>query len=329
MLINEAFQTFLEHLSGQSESNRRNYRMRLKRFLDANGTRPLVDLSAADVNRWHEGLQQRGYQEATLAGYRQALKAFMNYCLRRGWIDCSPAGHLKIGSFISKQHKLPAETAVTAAETIAYGWLRFGNTTQLRDALMFLLSVQSGPRLREIRELRLSEVTFALERGPDANGIYQVRSHGKTGEILVRFDEAVAAGLHRWLEKRPPTQIDRLFVGLRPTVTKSDPEPRIRPLSRSGATKAYERISEAAGLKRTILSHALRHRLGHNATKQYGAKIAAHLLNHKDADTAATAIAFYHHPDQDDISRAAAEMAASSQEAALANTFFQRAKRGD
>ena len=35
-----------------------------------------------------------------------------------------------------------------------------------------------------------------------------------------------------------------------------------------------------------------------------GPKVAAMLLNHRDAATAATAIAFYHHPDEMDVSRA-------------------------
>ena len=43
-------------------------------------------------------------------------------------------------------------------------------------------------------------------------------------------------------------------------------------------------------------------------TRQYGPKVAAMLLNHSDVATAATAIAFYHHPDEDDVSRAAAQI---------------------
>lgn len=323
MIINDAFDIFLENLRGQSQANRRNYQLRLRLFLDQYGQRPVAAVTAADVNRWHDVLQQRGYREATLAGYRQALKAFFNYIQQSGWIDRSPAEHLKIGSFVSRQHKLPSETAVTKGEMIAYGWLKVGNPVQLRDGLVFLLSIQSGPRLREIQELRLSDVERALDRGANDTGIYEVTSTGKTGEILVRFNETVAVGLRRWFGVRPSVKIDCLFVGLRPVKTKHDPELRIRPLSRSGITKSYERISQAAGLGHNILSHALRHRLGHNAMKRYGAKITAHLLNHRDAETAATAIAFYHHPDDEDIAQAAAEMAKMHEEELIAD-FFRR-----
>ena len=38
--------------------------------------------------------------------------------------------------------------------------------------------------------------------------------------------------------------------------------------------------------------------------RRYGPKVAAIILNHRDWQSAATAIAFYHHPDEADASLA-------------------------
>jgi hypothetical protein len=68
------------------------------------------------------------------------------------------------------------------------------------------------------------------------------------------------------------------------------------------------RLAKEAGVPRPIYTHALRHRIGDLTTQRHGPKVAALLLNHRDANTAATAIAFYHHPDELDVSRAVGQL---------------------
>lgn len=99
MLLEDRFSEFIETCRGQSECNRRNYRQRLSGFLAVHGAKPASACTPADVNTWHRELQKRGLAPATLAGYRQALKAFFNYCVQVGDIPRSPAAHLTIGSF--------------------------------------------------------------------------------------------------------------------------------------------------------------------------------------------------------------------------------------
>lgn len=308
MNLNQCFQDFLENLTGRSKMTRRNYRSRLRLFLQEHGEKSPQDITQADVNRWHDVIESRGYREATKAGYRQALKAFFNYCRRAGLIDVSPARHIKVGSWISKRPKLPPEADVQRAAAVARTWLQSNDPVQIRDGLIFLLSMGSGPRIGEIRELRKSEVEDALRRGPDAHGIYRATSYGKTKEVVIRFGQTVADGFRRWLAVRAQeARVDCCFVGTKPTKAKGDPEYRYRPLNRAAATKSYKRVAKAAGIEKPILSHALRHRLGHRTTKEHGPKVAAMILNHKDSHTAATAIAFYHHPDEDDVARAVSD----------------------
>jgi len=305
MLLEDRFREFLETCRGQSESNRRNYERRLKRFLDLHGGKPPGAITAADINAWHRELQRRGLAPATLAGYRQALKALFNYCVEMGDVARSPAAHLKIGSFAtSRNDKLPQESHVQQVTVLARAWTHSDSPREIRDGLIWLLSLQSGPRLSEIRNLLLADVQASLERGPDPHGVFRVATTGKTGRVQIRFAGEVAQAFQVWLAARPSTRARQCFVATRPTAVVDGAGVDFGPLTRSAATRIYQRICATAGVHPPILSHALRHRLGHLTTRQFGPKVAAILLNHRDWHRSATAIAFYHHPDEEDASRA-------------------------
>jgi len=172
----------------------------------------------------------------------------------------------------------------------------------VRDATIWLICELSGPRQREIGELRKSEVEYALRQGADSQGIYRCLSTGKTKEILIRFDETVAAGLRKWLALRPTCQLDRCFITTRKTTTTADPVPRYRALSRSATTHLLEDLAQHAGVGKTVFSHALRHRRGTKTTQEHDAKLAAMILNHRDWQSAKTAMEFYYHPDEESVS---------------------------
>lgn len=305
MLLEDRFGEFLENCRGQSKHSRRNYQQRLKCFLQTHGVKTAADIKPADVNAWHRELQNRRLAPATLAGYRQALKALFNYCVEVGDIPKSPAAHLTIGSFAtSRIDKLPFEPDVQKVTDLAHTWLSSDNPRQVRDALIWLLSHQSGPRLGEIRSLRLNDMTNTLRIGPDGYGVYRVPTIGKTGPVHIRFAANLTGAIERWLTLRPITTAPELFTTTRATRPTTDGKLAIRALTRSAAGHIYVSICSAAGVAPPIFSHALRHRLGHTTTQQFGPKVAAILLNHRNWQQPSTAIAFYHHPDEADASRA-------------------------
>lgn len=302
MSLHLIFAEFLNEMPGQSEASRYNYTRRLEPFLAVNGDKSPVQITRTDVNNFVALLNTRGYAEATMSGYRQALKAFMNYCVRRGYIPRSPADHIKTGQFISKRRKLPSEADVAIITALADQWLHSDQPRRVRDAVIWFMCELSGPRQREIGELRKSEVEYALRQGPDAHGIYKCLSTGKTKEILIRFNEKVADGLRMWLKLRPQTTLDRCFITTRKTKTKKDPVPRFRQLSRSATTHLLEDLAQQAGVSKPVFSHALRHRRGTKTTREHDAKLAAMILNHRDWQSAKTAMEFYYHPNEDSVS---------------------------
>lgn len=298
MNINTAFPIFIEHLKGQSECNRRNYRQRLAGFLAIYGHCQPIDIEPADVNQWLASLNPQ-FSPATMAGYRQAIKAFFNWCERENLIDSSPASQVVVGKFSASRPKLPAESHVHHLANQAMIWLQSDYAFYVRDGLIFLLSLNSGPRISEIRNLRVSRVQLSLSCGPDTRQIYHAESTGKSGSVIIRYDQLAADGFNHWLALRPAAGHDYCFTSLRQPYNR---------LTRSGITKSYQRLAAAAGLEYSILSQALRHRAGHFTTRHYGPKTAAMLLNHADWQSASTATAFYYHPDEEDISIAAASL---------------------
>lgn len=302
MTLQLIFAEFLDEMPGQSESNRYNYTRRLAPFLAGNAKKALVQITRADVNDFITLLRNRGYAEATMSGYRQAIKALFNYCVKKGYIPRSPADHIKTGQFTSKRRRLPAEPDVERITRLAEQWLQTSSPRKVRDATIWLICELSGPRQREIGELRKSEVEYSLRQGPDSQGIYRCLSTGKTKEILIRFDEAVAQGLRKWLELRPHCQLDRCFITTRKTTTKADPVARYRALSRSATTHLLEDLAQQAGAAKAVFSHALRHRRGTKTTQEHDAKLAAMILNHRDWQSAKTAMEFYYHPDEESVS---------------------------
>lgn len=306
MVINLLVDQFIEELVGQSDTNRRNYHTRLRLFRQQHGQKIASEITSADINAWHRAIKSRDYQPATQAGYRQALKAFFNWLIKEGEISKNPTSHLKIGSFIPKRPKLPAERDVEKCREVALAWSKSDQPRCVRDGLIWLISYASGCRLGEIRNLQKNHVANSLNTGP-RNGVYWVSSNGKTEGVLIGFTEEVAEAFHAWVALRPRCEQAKCFIGTKKTITKKDSTPRYRPLSREAITDSYRRVSKAAGIRKPILSHALRHRKGDLVTRQQGPKIAAKILNHSDCDTAATAIAYYHHPDQRDIDIAIAK----------------------
>ena len=325
--LDELFVKFLDALSGQSPMSARNYSQRLRVFLERYGRYRPARIERRHINRWHHWLMTKDFAGATMAGYRQAIRAFFNWLVAEGCIERNPTSHLKIGSFLPAGHKLPNEGDVERITRMVNKWLEdrrsarrivlgrqwrvsetlysaaYPELWRVRDAAIWLLCRGCGPRAREICNVRMSSLQRSLERGPDTEGIYSMASRGKTGNTIMRFDERTAQALRDWLETRPGNaDSDYLFVTTRCF------DGVYRQLTRSSLASLLRRLAREAGGERPPFPPGLRARVGPPKTKQAGAKVAAMLLNHRDADTASTAITFYHHPDELDVSRAVGQL---------------------
>ncbi len=298
-MLSELLALFLESLRGQSRANLRLYRQRLAVFVALYGSLSPAALSPGLVNAWYRQVDDGRRGPATLAGYRQAVKAFTAWMLREGLLTIDPARHLRAGRYISTRPRVPSDLDMSAALRVAGEWLT-GSALQRRDAALFMLAVETGGRVGGLCALRLVAVHLALAQ-PDQNGVYAVVTASKGRDVLLEFTYISARAVLAWLEMRPGlSSSGRLFCSL------SSP---FGAMSSELACRGYERISRAAGVP-TITSHALRHRVGTLYTQVYDPKVAALKLGHADAaTTAATAIAYYYRPDRGVVSAATAALA--------------------
>ncbi len=81
----DVFEEFLSSIAGQSYSSQYNYRRRLEIFFDRVGHKQPENLTRADVNEWYAEILLFGFAEATLSGYKQAIKSFCKWLKLNGY----------------------------------------------------------------------------------------------------------------------------------------------------------------------------------------------------------------------------------------------------
>jgi integrase len=292
-----AFEQFLSQLSGQSRENLRNYRHRLRRFLDTHGRASPALITRAHVNEWHRELLSHGRAPATIAGYRQALKSFLRWCQINDHLATNPADHLKTGSFIPQRVKIPLEEDVQRVTAHAVQNLNTADPLAVRRALAWLYVLESGARLGGIHALSVAEVNRALNHYSTATTLSLI-SYEKTGPATHNVSTNTINALRRYLQLRPATKSRQLLVSGR------FPHP---PLSKQTIQKDFEAICLAVDVA-TIYPHALRHRVGDIITRSISAKVAQIKLGHADVKTT---LQYYHNADNADL--VAATIAVSPQ----------------
>ena len=322
--VQQLFDEFVEGKEGAI--SRRNYRHRLRVFMKEFGDLEIAAITRTHVNRWRNHMLSLGHAQATNAGYKQAIRSFLQYAVNEGWLGSSPAGHIKVGSFHSESTKLPPEEDVIALYVTAVKLVASDSPRYRRIAAQFILSEESGGRLRSLRSVRLDEMNVALSRGPEVvhlkddrtAQVYKVKTKGKTDKskvTVLRFTEATVNAVRSWLEVRPDGPAE-LFCGVRKTKTRGDQARRHRGICESAFKKDMITLAQEAGISKAIQTHALRHRKGTQVVRAYDPKIASEILNHSGVDIT---LRMYYHPDESDINEA---IAGTAIEAADSNRSF-------
>jgi integrase len=292
--MEQTLERFVDNLRGQSRSNRYNYRHRVGSLLAMVDT-PLAEIAAQDVNRWLRGLEATR-SPVTVAGHRQAVKTFFNWCVEEGLIERSPAAHLRVGRVAPDVVAIPDERDVAAVTAVAHRWSRSAEFVERRAAFVWLYCLESGCRRGGLLALRRHQFRAPREivRG---SGVYTFDSREKTGRVVHQVTTLSIEAARRMLSLRPASESGALLVGSRSP---------FRALSASGVAKDFINICAEAEV-RAILSHALRHRIGDVLTREYSPKIAAKKLNHRGIETT---MLWYHRADESDVAVATAAMAA-------------------
>lgn len=284
MSLSELFEEFLERPE-ISEFTRQKYFYRLRAFVAANGRLTADEITTDMLLDYIESQQ---LAEASKAIVKSCFHAFLSFC----GCEPNPAKGLPRWRETPRRIITPNDDHVKRALDEAVRMTNLGEAAAVRDGLIFALSVVSGNRRGELRNLPISDLMTGLEH-PEGN-IYRVYTEGKTGEAITRFTSFHVPLIHAYLDVRPVTRCPYLFVN-----DKGDH------LSLVGFDRARPKVCKRAGVP-IITYQALRRRVATIIANNEGVDVAAHALNHSPHSGDRVIRAYYYDPDMSRADKATA-----------------------
>jgi integrase/recombinase XerC len=221
-------------------------------------------------------LYRQGQARASVARKVSALRTFVRYLRREGWIDSDPAA---LAVAPKREHKVPAHLSVDEMSQLLEA-PDVSTPLGRRDRAILELFYASGIRLSELVALDLEDVDLP-------GRMVRVMGKGRK-ERIVPFNQKAAAALRAWLKDglalraRPKAQIPR---------SKSQEEPlfvnaRGGRLTGRSVQRLVARYVKSCSTRFGISPHALRHSFATHLL-QAGADLRAiqELLGHVQLST--------------------------------------------
>ena len=208
----------------------------------------------------------------SVEGYYRSVKAFFNWCTWEHWIESNPMEHVR-------PPKLPKRIVQTLDDQQMQALLDFVEETHdhERNLAMMLLMVGSGLRRGELLGMKIQNVEFMESRPEDDNGAHEigrVRVIGKGDkERDVPISPVTVAALKAWLEVRPRTLSDHVFVTASGT-----------PLTADGLRSLMKRLHLKMHVPR-LYPHLLRHTFATMYLKRGDEKSLQQILGHSKSST--------------------------------------------
>jgi integrase/recombinase XerD len=252
------------------------------RFLVRAGRR-LTDASADDIVSYLEDVRARGLKPSSIARRLAAVRGLYRHLVREEALPRDPTEHIDTPR---AGRPLPKALSRDAAAALVDGVA--GDTPRtIRDRTLLEVLYATGMRASECLGLRIEDV--------NVNAGYAVCTGKGRKQRLVPLGEHALAWLRRYTDVARPAftrrrDCGRLFVN-----------PRGGPLSRQSLWAIVRRAAAAAGIRRTVSPHMLRHSFASHLLEG-GADLRAvqSMLGH--ADIATTQI--YTHLPSDALTRA-------------------------
>lgn len=204
-------------------------------------------------------VKKRGYAPATEQKHIKSVKVFFNWCIKLDLLITSPAKMVKgkrLSGAVDRHKAMTDEELVTLLDT-----LRF----KPRDYALVMFLADTGCRRGGAVGLRMKDI--------DWNALVAVVTEKGEKTRKVAFGEKCAAALSSWLWYRSEHYtLKGEYIFTRDGL----------PMHASNISLMMRRACKVAGL-RSLSSHSLRHRKGHQlADARVAPSIAATALGHDD-----------------------------------------------
>lgn len=275
----EQYKEYLLHLD-KSPMTIKGYVMDLKQFQKWLGEdRSLKSITSADVRGYRDYMIAIQASPNTISRHLASLASFGQWGAdKAGIFTENPALHIEpvevatlAPRWLDKSQKRRLLNAIEndlreAKEKYPRLWL-----IRYRDAVMVNLLLNTGLRVGELCELRLSDLTLGERKGS-----VLVRSGKGRKQRSVALMNETRKELAEWLSVRPQANSDYLFVGQRGEPIR----PRI-------VQRVVARYASEAGLEE-VTPHTLRHTYSKSLLES-GASLVevSRLLGHKSLDSTA------------------------------------------
>jgi site-specific recombinase XerD len=230
----------------------------------AGGDLPLKSVSGALIERWSAHLRQQGYSPASVRRKMVVLRVFCSYWVRRGSLRESPFWRVKLS--YGRVEQLPRALSASEMRKLL-SQARRNNSSAAAvpndEGATPPASLRApSPAYRALRNLALVDLMFAtgLRVGEVSSlnvqdffvreAVFRVKGKGGRDRLAVVADEETLRVQRKYLEMRTQIRTRSSALFLNSSGNR---------LSTQGITNVIKQLREAAGIKRHVTPHMLRH----------------------------------------------------------------------
>ncbi|MDP2720975.1 MAG: tyrosine-type recombinase/integrase [bacterium] len=261
--IHEAHNKFVSHLKSQGRSSATVLAYgkdieQLENFLSDLNKTHVQPISTKDLQAFMAKLSKEGYTPKSISRKTNSTKTFFRFLKINDFITDDPATLLEHPKFEMKPPRILSKTEYRA--------LRDAARSDVRMSAIIELLLQTGIRIGELAKLEIADVKF----GNTKTGELHVPAGESYPERTVPLNKAAEIGLKHYLEIRPKTKNETLFV------TKTG-----RPLLVRNIRTAIDRYFKLAGIKNAKVND-LRHTfVAHHLMAGTSLVLVSKLAGHK------------------------------------------------
>lgn len=326
MILSEAINKFTADMKSRhvSPDHLRRTKFGLDLLQAKLGHREINTITLSDLMGWSEELKKANgqrYARASKAGIHRSVKSLWRYAKKKGLVKKNTAKKLPSLSYVPvRDRAIPPQHLQELINAVPrFIEHRHGRYRDVRDALIFLLTLDSTGRRGEIANIERLEAERALKypvlaEYTDAAGhrregyVYTILTTGKTEDTPLTILQSTADVVRLWLTHLPPH-----CVYLMSNIKTG------KPLNIRVLNKAFERLCDFAQIPR-YYPHAVRRRNITDIARK-DTKTASRTAGHSDP---LTTLRHYVSTDRSQVDSAALSLAAGRGrlENSLADEFF-------
>jgi site-specific recombinase XerD len=196
---------------------------------------PVESVSNKKVLIYIDHLQCRRLASKTINSHLDSIRGFYNYLIDEEQVQM--VNPIKRGYALRLSRPLPRYLSDEDVFQL------FSVIKNRRDRAIFMLMLRCGLRVEEVAKLTLAAIDFVRSQ------LFVFEGKGGKGRVVYLSRDAKSM-LEQYLQKRPPSRTQRLFL-------VEEKTHRGKPLSVRGVQKRMEHYARKAGIKASC--HQLRH----------------------------------------------------------------------